>query len=82
MLKLCCAKITYFITLAEFSGSPSLTLIPKALAAYRKRAVTFAIAIINFIARVVSLSSGYSSGYSSGFLLWIYIYGVIIAVHG
>ena len=53
----------HIVTLAEGSGSPmpmpmpTLTLIFKALAAYRRKAVTFAIAIINFIARVVILRS-------------------------
>ena len=69
----------HIVTLAEGSGSPmpmpmpTLTLIFKALAAYRRKAVTFAIAIINFTARVVILRSGYSSGYSTmagGLFLW------------
>ena len=72
-------KKTHIVTLAEGSGSPmpmpmpTLTLIFKALAAYRRKAVTFAIAIINFTARVVILRSGYSSGYSTmarGLFLW------------
>ena len=66
-------KKTHIVTLADGSGSPTLTLIFKALAAYRRKAVTFAIAIINFTARVVILRSGYSSGYSTmarGLFLW------------
>ena len=72
-------KKTHIVTLAEGSASPmpmpmpTLTLIFKALAAYRRKAVTFAIAIINFTARVVILRSGYSSGYSTmarGLFLW------------